>query len=86
MSDQAFLTYAFDNAEQRNRVTARLQAEKFATYDARRAVSYSLNIRIRTQTGDQAEVERIITELAPNADRLPSGSPTVGVVGYREGL
>lgn len=83
---QTFLTYAFDSAEQRDRVATRLSAAKFVTADARRLVPHSLHIRIRTGTGDQAEVERVLAEFAPNAEKLPGGSPTVGIVGYREGL
>lgn len=85
IEDQTFLTYAFEDANQRDRVCARLHAEDFITHDARRAIPHSLHIRVRPGTRDQSEVEKIITELAPNAEKLPGGTPTTGIVDYRKG-
>lgn len=85
MSDQTFLTYWFDSAQERDLVASRLRAAQFAVSDAKR-MGPALNIRIRRETADQSEVERILSEIAPKAEAIPGGTPTVNLVGYREGL
>lgn len=65
-------------------LTKRLEAADFLVAPSHRAVG-GIHVRVRTETGDEAEVERIVAEVAPGTRRGTSGAPTMDIKGYREG-
>lgn len=69
---------------QLSRLTKRLEAAAFLVIPSRRA-SGGIHVRVRTETGDEAEVERIVAEVAPETKRGPGGAPTTDIKGYRQG-
>jgi hypothetical protein len=80
---QIFL-YLIPIDSQLQKLTKRLEAVGFQVAPSQRAVGGVL-VRVRTDTGDEGLVERIIAEVAPDTRRGPSGAPTTEVKGYREG-
>lgn len=55
----------------------------YAVGDARRAVGNSLNIRVRENSGDAAEVSEVVAAVDSGAMRLPAAAPTMTLRGYR---
>lgn len=43
-----------------------------------------IHVRYRTESGDEAEIERIVAAVAPGTRRGPDGAPTMSIDGYRE--
>lgn len=62
----------------------RLEGAGFRTTPSGR-MSGGIHVRVRENTGDEAEVRRIVDEVAPGAEYGPAGSPTHDVVDYRKG-
>lgn len=62
----------------------RLAAEGFDAKPSGRLAG-GIHVRIRVGTDDEATVDRIVSEVAPDAARGPSGTPIYDFEGYREG-
>lgn len=80
---QAFMHYYGDDNGMAE-FMRRLEAAGYRVGPANRDVG-GVHIRIREGTGDEADVAQIAAEVAPDLVRGPDGSPTVTLVGYREG-
>lgn len=81
---QTLMAFKLSDAASVKTVTAELSSRGYAVGDANRMVKPAIHIRVREGTGDQAEVEQVVTSLDPNAIPMPPGSPTMILVGYRE--
>jgi hypothetical protein len=61
----------------------RLTAAGFHVAPSGRRVG-GIHVRYRTDTNDEAEIERIVAAVAPGTNRGPDGAPTMTIDGYRE--
>lgn len=82
---QTFLTYGLSDASRVKLITEALTMKGYLVGDADRLVRPAIQIRIREDTGYRAEVETVISTYAPHATRMPGGTPSVNLRGYREG-
>lgn len=82
---QTFLVFGLSDASYAKAVTVDLSNRGYAVGDANRMVKPSLQIRIREDTGDRDEVEQVVASIDPQAVSLPSATPSMNLVGYREG-
>lgn len=80
---QSFMTYAVDDAA----LPALVTALESAGYEVTRPTVRALNlkVRIRENTGDEAEVKALVDRHAPNATAGPPTTLTRILVGYRDG-
>lgn len=80
---QAFMHFHGDES-QIAALMGRLEAAGYRAGPANRDEG-GIHVRIREDSSDEDEVARIAAEVAPQLRRGPNGSPTVTLVGYREG-
>ncbi len=82
---QTFLVYGITDASRVKVITEALTSKGYSVGDANRLVKPAIQIRIREDTGDQAEVEKVIATYDPQATPMPGGTPSMNLVGYRDG-
>lgn len=81
MKEQTFLhIMSSDGAA----LTRKLQAAGFRVTPSQR-MSGGIHVRVREDTDDRAEVERIVEEVTPGATYGPEGAPTMNIADYRQG-
>lgn len=80
---QAFMHFYGDES-QIAELIGRLEAAGYRAGPANRDEG-GIHVRVREDSSDEDEVEQIASEVAPDLQRGPDGSPTVTLVGYREG-
>lgn len=77
--------YGLSDASCLKRISEALTSQGYSVGDANRLVKPAIQIRIREDTGDRAEVETIISTYDPQATRMPGGTPSMNLPGYRDG-
>ena len=82
---QTFLVYGLTDASHAKVITETLTSRGYSVGDANRLVKPSIQIRIRENTGDLAEVEKVIATYDPQATPMPGGTPSMNLAGYRDG-
>lgn len=82
---QMFLVYGLSDASRVKVITEALTSKGYSVGDANRLVKPAIQIRIRENTGDRAEVESVIAAYDPQATPMPGGTPSMSLVGYRDG-
>ena len=80
-----FLTFVLSDADRIRAVTSELTQKGYAVNNAKRMVGNAVQVRVRDDTDDRTEVEQVIASLDRNANRLPDGSPSMTIRGYRDG-
>ena len=83
MAQQGFISYGISDPTVHNAVAGALESAGFVSYP-RTGPMRGLNVRILEGTDDRAEVEEIVSRIAPEARRLPDSAPAKYLPGYRE--
>ena len=69
--------------DQERELTTRLRSSGFQVSASGRLAG-GIHVRVRAGSTDEAEVDRIAAEVAPDARRGPAATPTHDLAGYRE--
>ena len=82
---QTFLVYGLSDASRVKLITEALTSRGYSVGDANRLVKPAIQIRIRENTGDRAEVETVIATYDLQATSMPGSTPSMNLLGYRDG-
>lgn len=82
---QTLIAFKVTDTASAHRITSELTNRGYAVGDANRMVKPAIQIRIREDTGDRAEVELVVASLDPGSSEMPAGTPSVTLKGYRAG-
>lgn len=81
MNQKILYLMAPDN--QLQALASRLKTQGFSVRPGNRT-AVGIQVRVREDTGDEAEVEQIAASVAPDMQRGPSAAPAQIIPGYRE--